>query len=258
MAEILDNADIPYLKEILYHLPISSSDKEDMDTYIQNVVNVIAVNYRYEQYQFAYFGLHLLYMTYIYCTIWKIANIIGGRYSDAIIFARPYNGKDLDFENVESIFEYSNTPEKEIPKILKIIGLDNSQIKIIAGLVDTRNDLAHASGKFEILKEDAFKEKANAVLTSMRNIHKCIDEQIRNWFKDVLLKYCSGDFGDYTNTNDFIFEQMIQSFNLSVNELLVCNEMSVNELRSDYPALRVQLNTFKQQLKTYCEDKEYV
>ena len=43
----------------------------------------------------------------------------------------------------------------------------------------------------------------------------------------VLLSFCCGEYDGYDNPKDVIAEQMIQSFKLSVNELLVCNEMSV-------------------------------
>ena len=51
-------------------------------------------------------------------------------------------------------------PEKDIAKLFKIIELDNSQSSMVGDLVDTRNDMAHASGKFEILNEESYDAKA--------------------------------------------------------------------------------------------------
>lgn len=75
MSDVVDYTEVPYLQEILNYLPIDPADEEDVINYIQNITNLIAVNYKYGQYQFAYFGLHLLYMTFIYCTAWKIGQI---------------------------------------------------------------------------------------------------------------------------------------------------------------------------------------
>lgn len=86
MSDVVDYTEVPYLQEILNYLPIDPTDEEDVINYIQNITNLIAVNYKYGQYQFAYFGLHLLYMTYIYCTAWKIGQIEPERYKDAIVF----------------------------------------------------------------------------------------------------------------------------------------------------------------------------
>lgn len=260
MSDTVDYTDVPYLQEILNFLPINPVDEEDVLNYIQNITNLIAVNYKYGQYQFAYFGVHLLYMTYIYCTAWKIGQIEPGRYKDAIAFARPYNGreKDLKLEDAESIFAYSLIPEKEIAKLFKIIGLDRSQISVVSDLVDIRNDMAHASGKFEILTDEGFDAKVNSILTSIRNIHRCMDKSIRKWYGLILIGFCAGEYDEYDKPKDFIIEQMIQSFKLSVYELLCCNEMSVSELITAHRDYQAKLKNFKKVLHDYCLAMGYI
>lgn len=119
LSDVVDYTEVPYLQEILNYLPIDPADEENVSSYIQNITNLIAVNYKYEQYQFAYFGLHLLYMTYIYCTAWKIGQIEPDRYKDASVFARPYNGRerDLKIEDANLIFAYSLILEKDIERL---------------------------------------------------------------------------------------------------------------------------------------------
>ena len=259
MSDVVDYTEVPHLQEILNYLPISPDDEEDVINYVQNITNLIAVNYKYAQYQFAYFGLHLLYMTYIYCTAWKIGQIEPERYKDAIVFARSYNGRerDLKIEDADSIFAYSLIPEKDIARLFKIIDLDRSQISIVGDLVDTRNEMAHASGKFEILTEEGFDAKASSVLTSIVSIHKCMDKLIRKWYVEVLMSFCQGEYDGYDNPRDFISEQMIQSFKLSVNELLVCNEMSVSKLITEHRGYERKLKDFKKKLVNYCNEMGY-
>lgn len=260
MLDTIDYTEVPYLQDILNFLPIDPDDEEDVIGYIENISNLVAVNYKYGQYQFAYFGVHLLYMTYIYCTAWKIAQIEPERYKDAIVFARSYSGreKDLKIEDVESIFSYSLMPEKDIAKLFSIIELDKSQITRVSNLVDTRNEMAHASGKFEILTSDSFDATVNSVYTSMNNIHKSMDKLIRKWYKQVLLSFCAGEYKEYDVPKDFITEQMIQSFKLSTNELLVCNEMSVSGLITEHRGYERKLKDFKKAVSTYCQDMGYV
>ena len=260
MSDVVDYTEVPYLQEILNYLPIDPADEGDVINYIQNITNLIAVNYKYGQYQFAYFGLHLLYMTYIYCTAWKIGQIEPERYKDAIVFARPYNGreKDLKIEDADSIFAYSLIPEKDIAKLFKVIELDHSQISNVGDLVDTRNEMAHASGKFEILTEDGFDAKASSVLTSIISIHRCMDKLIRKWFAEVLLSFCQGEYDGYDNPRDVISEQIIQSFKLSVNELLVCNEMSVSSLITAHRGYQVKLKDFKKSVSDHCQEMGYI
>ncbi len=260
MTEEVDYIEVPHLQEILSYLPINPEDEEDIVSYVQNITSLIAVNYKYEQYQFAYFGVHLLYMTYIYCTAWKIGQIEPDRYRDSIVFARAYNGRerDLKIEDADFVFVYSLMPEKEISKLFKIIGLDRSQISAVSDLVDTRNEMAHASGKFEILTEDGFDAKANSVLSSIEAIHRCMDKLIRKWYKQVLISFCQGEYEEYENPNDIINEQMIQSFKLSANELLVCNEMSVSSLITVHRGFQARIKNFKKAVSDYCQEMGYI
>ena len=63
MPDVFDYREVPLLQDILNFLPMNPQDEEDVFHYIQNISNLIAINYKYEQYQFAYCGIHLLYMT---------------------------------------------------------------------------------------------------------------------------------------------------------------------------------------------------
>ncbi len=260
MSNLVDYIDVPYLQEILNYLPINPTDEEDVINYIQNITNLIAVNYKYEQYQFAYFGIHLLYMTYIYCTAWKISQIEPDRYKDAIIYARPYSGRENEFkiEEPESVFTYSLMPENDIAKIFRIINLDNSQITNVGEYVKTRNEMAHASGKFEILNEESFDTKVHTLYISIKNIHNKMDACIRKWYKQVLLSFCKGEYEGYNNPKDVILELMIQSFKLSVNELLVCNEMSVNGLITEHKLYLAKLKDFKKAVTEHCQEMGYI
>lgn len=260
MSDAVDYTEVPYLQEILNYLPIDPVDEEDVINYIKNITNLIAVNYKYEQYQFAYFGIHLLYMTYIYCTVWKISQIEPDRYKDAIIYARPYSGKEEEFkiEEPESVFAYSLMPESDIAKIFRIMNLDNSQITKIGEYVKTRNEMAHASGKFKIPNEESFDTKVHALYISIKNIHNKMDAFIRKWYEQVLLSFCKGEYEGYDNPKDVISEQMIQSFKLSVNELLVCNEMSVSSLITAHRGYQAKLKNFKKAVEDHCQERGYL
>jgi hypothetical protein len=258
LAETIYVADVPYLEELLSYLPIDATDKEDVNTYLKNITNSIFVNYSNEQYQYAYFGLHLLYMTYIYFSVRKISLVMPDRYQDAVLFARPYHNRKIDFSDIKSTFDYRLVAERELPKILKIIGLDDGQIGKIGGLVDNRNEMAHANGRFTILNEAAFSAAANGICDSVKNIHNRMDGQIRIWFKDFLLRYCDKSFADYDEIDDIITEQMIQGFNLSTQELLVCNEMSAKPVISENLEYKDAINGFKKALKEYCEEQGFV
>jgi hypothetical protein len=254
LADTANLTDVPFLGELLNYLPINSSDKKDVNTYLNNITNAILANYSNEQYQFAYLGLHLLYMTYIYFSVRKVSVVMKDRYEAAAVLLRPYG----DYSNMDSAFGYSEVSESELPRILKIVSLDETQLGKIKRSVKRRNDLVHANGRFEISNEKTFFNYASELCDSTRDIHSRMEGQIRLWFKDFLLKYCNKQFPGYDEINDIITEQMIPEFNLSVQELLVCNEMGVKQIASENPEYKDALNEFTEALKEYCEEQGFV
>ncbi len=50
----------------------------------------------------------------------------------------------------------------------------------------------------------------------------------------------------------------LQSFKLSVNELLVCNEMSVSPLITEHRGYERKLKDFKKAVSAYCQDMGYI
>lgn len=259
MEETFDYIEVPQLQDIIDYLPINPVDEEDVIGYVHNITNLIAVNYRYEQYQFAYFGVHLLYMTYIYSTAWKISQMEPTRYKDAIVFARSYMGreKDLKIEDADSIFNFSLIPEKDIAKLFKIIDLDNTHIKMVSELIDYRNNMAHASGKIEILNKASCDAKTSSILDSITHIHNSMYKLIRKWYTSVLMDFCNDKYEGYTEPIDIINEYMIQNFKLSAKELLTCNDMSIKPLISENCNYESKLKNFKNVLKEYCINEGY-
>ena len=74
----------------------------------------------------------------------------------------------------------------------------------------------------------------------------------------MLLSFCKGEYEGYEDPKDVIAEQMIQTFKLSINELLVCNEMSVSGLITEHRVYEAKLKAFKKALKEYCQEMGYI
>jgi hypothetical protein len=70
-------------------------------------------------------------------------------------------------------------------------------------------------------------------------------KHIREWYTNILTRFCAGELEGYNNARDLLIEQMIQSFKLSVSELLVCNGMSVKSLITKHKEYKAKLNDFK-------------
>lgn len=85
-----------------------------------------------------------------------------------------------------------------------------------------------------------------------------MDKLIRKWYTQVLLSFCQGEYDGYENPKDVIYEQMVQSFKLSMNELLICNEMSVSTLITEHRGFREKLKGFKKAVSDHCQEMGYI
>lgn len=85
-----------------------------------------------------------------------------------------------------------------------------------------------------------------------------MNESIRKWYSEILVSFCAGEFSDYKEARDLLTEYMIQSFKLSVNELLVCNEMSVSSLITQHRGYQTKLKHFKKTIADYCQEMGYI
>jgi len=216
--------------ELLSYIPVEDLEVND---YTNSLLKSVSSTYKKSEYQFSYFAIHLIFMTYIYCTVWKIGKFYKDRYEDTLLFARPYNNKTIDLTNIKSIFEYSNIPEKDIFEFFSLIDLDKGYIKNIKGLVDTRNEMAHATGKIQITTESNFNEAIKEILSISKNINIKMTDTLRNFYENILIKYANGEYIEkYPEPYDVIYEIMILDYSLSQNELLICSEFGLSRFRN--------------------------
>jgi len=218
--------------ELLDYLPI---DDFGVNNYVTPLFNSALVTIEKEEYQFSYFAIHLIFMTYIYSTVWKIGQFHKVKYEDSLLFARPYNGSKVNFKDLKSIFEFSELPEKDIFEFFSLIGVDNSYIKSIKQLIDIRNEMAHATGKIQISTEDDFNGAYKELRSVVENLQINLNNTIREWYKNELMLFATNELSmEYPTLTDYIIEVFINKYSFSKNDLQACEEYGINRFsRSD-------------------------
>jgi len=206
-------------------------DDTEVNEYISKLFTTFQKTYENEEFQFSYFALHLIFMTYIYCTVWKISRFQCERYQASLLFIRPYNGNRVNFSKLNSIFDYSFLPEKDIFEFLKLVEIDDGYIGSIKKLVDRRNDMAHASGKFDIIEYTHIETEIDTILKTIKNIAKKMEFTIRGLYEAILMKYSKNEFIDeYSNDiNQIIDEVVVKDESLSLNDLKCCSELGISK-----------------------------
>lgn len=214
--------------EIGNYLPFYDVEVSD---YVKPLFDSAIATFEKEQFQFSYFAIHLIFMTYIYSAVWKIGQFHKEKYEHSLLFVRPYRGKEnkVDFKQVKSIFEYSLLPEKDIFEFFRLIELDNGYIQSTKKLIEDRNDMAHATGKIKISSSADYFNAIKDILSVIYQIHKRLTFTLRNWYHDELLTYAKNGLNEeYDSINDYLESVFFDDYHLSRNEFLACKEYGVS------------------------------
>jgi len=217
--------------ELIKYLPYEDFE---VNEYVESLSKTIQANYEKSEYQFAYFAVHLIFMTYIYCAVWKIARFHKERYEDTLLFTRPYNKSETDLKDMKSVFSYSHLPEKDIFKFFMLIGLDDGYIGNILKLIDTRNEMAHATGKIQIYTLKDFENAVKEIMSIAERINNQMTSTIKNWYHNILVDFSKGKFIEEDTRNiinpyDLIDKLMMVDYSLSAKELFVCCQTGISK-----------------------------
>ena len=216
--------------EIFGYLPI---DDVEISDYVNPLLDSASVTLEKEQYQFSYFAVHLIFMTYIYSTVWKISQFHSDKYEHSLLFARPHNDCDVDFKKMNSIFDYCYLPEKDIFEFFALIGLDKGYIKSTKQLINYRNEMAHATGKIQISSSDKYDDAIREILNVLAKINECFSLTIREWYNEELLHYAKNALDEqYSSPLDYINNLFVSELSFSQRELMVCRDFGLNKLKS--------------------------
>ena len=214
--------------ELLDYLPLEDIEVND---YVRPLLNSAEVTYEKGEYQFSYFAVHLIFMTNIYTTVWQVSQFYNERYNHSLLFARPYNGKEVKLDEIKSVFEYSKLPEKDIFEFFRLIGLDNSYLMSTKKLIDYRNEMAHATGKIQIDSEEKFNLALEEIISVTKKIHTCLSQTIKDFYREKLIKYAKREIeGDFLN--DFVQIELMKNLSFSRKDLEVCKNFGLNKLKN--------------------------
>ena len=193
-------------------------DDEEIEDYLLKLFSTINLNYNNEEYQFAYVALHLVFMTYLYNLVWQISKLNEEKYQIASLFSRPFNGSNFDFNNITSVFDFKNLPEKEVINYLFLIGLDKSYIGILKSQIEKRNSMSHASGTYDIIDINSFTPEKDTIVSIISKCSEKFNENLlRNYYVKSIVEWIDNDTMDHNDFEFFIDEFLI--VNISVSQM---------------------------------------
>ena len=198
------------------YFPLSISDPT-LEKYINHHLGSCIKCTENELYSSAYSHLHILYMTFIYIQLFRIAQN-KEREEEFVNFLQDFktkNGaKDLKKE-VKHPFELSLANEKSIFDFFYILGFEYKFVKDISEVVKTRNDHLHANGKLFFETSEDFENEVEIYINNMQTIIKKQSDFLGNVYQTLISGYEEG----FEITNDEIETNFADSYYFSEYEL---------------------------------------
>ena len=234
---------------ILDYLPYSYKSPQE-EEYIIFLWETFLTNYEKEKYQFAFIAYHMLFMSFVYFSIWKI------KINKEKDFAKALIGFSKDLENnmlsASSPFSLSEIKESSIFRFLKLVRCNNAKIGEFTKIVKARNDIAHSNLNIFFNSQDAVDEKINEVLKSVQEIQEHTKEIIDNIFKCFLVNSWDSEVREFSNDTDQIREILIHQNYLSKKDIGDCLAYDITSLNKnkDISKIRKMIKAFT---KEYAE-----
>lgn len=231
---------------ILEYLP-NSFQKPGEQEYITFLWDAFTSNYEHENYQFAMLPYHMLYMSFVYFSVWQIKLMRARDFENASIFVPK---KERDILQATSPFTFSIVNERSIFRFLKLIGCEEQHTGSFAKLVDVRNELAHSNGLINCRDQAAADERVEQVLREVRAIQRHMTPLLHECLSQFLIESCTEEDMEYDNSTDQIRELLVHKHYFSLKDIEACRDFDVQTL-SNSPFFESMKTLFDDFLRMY-------
>ncbi len=232
---------------ILEYLPNSFREPGEQE-YINFLWDAFASNYENEKYQFAMLPYHMLYMSFVYFSVWQIKLMRSKDFENAAIFVPQ---KERDILKASTPFTFSVVNERSIFKFLKLIGCEDQHTGSFAKLVDVRNDLAHSNGLINCRDQRSADQRIDDVMRQVCAIQSHMTPLLHECLKRFLMESCAQEGGmQYDNLQDQIKEMLVHEHYFSLKDIEACRSFNIRSLESE-PRFEAMQALFDEFLRLY-------
>ncbi len=236
--------------QIIEYLPQSFENEKEQE-YIVFLWDSFECNYQNEKYQFALLPFHMLYMSFVYFSVWQIKRTRPDDFQKALVgFSKEDEKRLLD---ASTPFLFWTINESRIFRFLKLIGCENGHIGQFAKLVKQRNDIAHSNGNIFFNNQESADDQISEVLTQIETIQDHMKKVIHSCFTTFLTEGYDPEEREYTDTSDQIREWLIQENFFSHKDIDMCLAFNINQL-NDHPHFDAIVELFDAFVAEYQEE----
>lgn len=212
--------------ELYEFLPLFPQEEQG---YIDFLKSSLEKNYNAGSFQFAYIAAHMLFMCYVYYSIWKIKSVYNERFSYGIIGFPQYKDTNVNLQTFNSIFDLSTIAESTVFNVFKLIDMDGGDIGKLKKAVDKRNEIAHPTGSMPFETEDVFSDAILSLIENAKIVERNIEKVIREGYCRFLDEYRNAENWQYIDESDQINEEWVYKYKLSSKEWKLSTEVGISK-----------------------------
>ena len=213
--------------ELIDYLPISLKSDEETE-YINSLWLAFGNAYGHGDLQFAFLPYHMLYMSFVYCTLWKVRCV----YPDYVRLVSIGFGDRAEkaIRDMTDPFAFGAIRESDVFGFLKLIGCSNDGIGRCKQLVQIRNKAAHANLENRIRSTATLETHIGNILKSAQEIQEHCNQIIERIYYIFLNDGVYTDNREYLDDKDQIREALIHDNYFSPKDIEVCKSFDIFRL----------------------------
>lgn len=227
------------------YLPNSFKNRNDGE-YIAFLWDAFESNYQHGKYQFAMLACHMLYMSFVYFSVWQIKLSRPDDYKKAAVFLANRKLAENDLLGASSPFTLSKLEERTIFRLLRLTGCESADVRPFAQLVDERNEIAHSNGNIFYNDKITADRKIAEFLTQMDAIQGHLRPVLHECFSKFLCDSHDPENREYVDDTDQIREALIHENYFSQKDIEACLAFDIGTLadHESFPAVRALFDAF--------------
>lgn len=213
-------------EEVHGFLPLAYPSASEGD-YIRFIWEAFESNYNAGKYQFAMLAFHMLYMSYVYFSVWQIKQAQPADFAKSIIFMK--KEEEAGLLNASSPFSFSEINERTIFKFLRLAGCESQHIGKFQKLVDQRNEIAHPNGNIFFSDQETADQRIEEVMQQIRGIQAHMSLVLHSCLLQFLRESANPDEREIADINDHVEMKMLHKHYLSRKNIETCLTCDLSE-----------------------------
>lgn len=235
--------------EIHEYLPLAYPSAGEGE-YVRFLWEAFESNYEAGKYQFAILAFHMLYMSYVYFSVWQIKQAQPDDFAKSIIFMKKEEESGL--LKASSPFSFSEINERTIFKFLRLAGCENQHIGKFQKLVDQRNEIAHPNGNIFFSDQTTADQRIEEVMQQIRSIQAHMSSVLHSCLLQFLRDSANPNEREIADIEDHVEMSFMHKHYLSRKDIEACIPYDLVEF--DDSPFRDEVQALMQVLKSKAEE----